>query len=276
MPIKELWFNYKLECIEVFLNRAFQVRDEYALAAGLCDGEPDFPATSDACVDPEHAVDILIGYDGIVLRAVYHELNALVELELKRLAQSILGANGEVPQRLGRGTIRRVIEQEYGINFRDLPRFEEIDRIRRVANAFKHDDGFGEEYEEVSPGRGFLFGYVQKRYNLDWEKTQQRIEAVKEFMTALPGERESLRETRLKAEDEQVLRARSVVWERIRESGGLGHQLGTPVHESGGRGGVSAVCELCGKTLWAESKDLLGVGAVLDGCPGAPPKRAHE
>jgi hypothetical protein len=63
-------------------------------------------------------------------------------------------------------------------------------------------------------------------------------------MAALPGERESLRETRLKAEDEQVLRARSVVWERIRESGGLGHQLGTPVHEPGGRDGVrlSANC----------------------------------
>jgi len=84
MPIRNLWFNYKLEAIEVFFTRAFNVNDQHVKAL-------DYPDTDE---EHDNALDVLLAYQDIVFRAIYLELNALVELEITILAKSILRKRG--------------------------------------------------------------------------------------------------------------------------------------------------------------------------------------
>lgn len=183
MRIKSLWFDHKLEVIEIFLDRATFIDDEYnkALLRGYT-GDP----TEDA--EADHALDVILTYQDIVIKAVFGELNALVEWELKRLARTI----PDHPRKLSRKLACETIERHYGIIISDLPRFDEVDRIRQVMNAYKHDDGFSGEYEEII---GNLV-QAKQRYKLDWENALQSIKAVKEFLRALPGERECFSESR--------------------------------------------------------------------------------
>lgn len=189
MPIRNLWFNFKLEGLEVFFTRAFNINDQYVQALDHAETEEEH----------DHALDVLLAYQDIVFRAVYLELNALVELEITILAKSILQRKGEKLRPLNRGESRRVIEAEYNINLKDLPKFGEVDEIRSISNAYKHDDGFSGEYEEIVPNAGGLFGYRETRYELDFDKAQQSIQAVREFMLALPGDRQQFPEARLKS-----------------------------------------------------------------------------
>ena len=119
MPIKNLLYDYKMQCIEVFLSRAFNVTDQYTHALEEAETE----------VELDHAFDILLGYEKIVFKAVYSELNALVELELKILAKSILDSKGEEPRKLTRGKACKIIEQDYGIRLKNLSRYDEVDEI---------------------------------------------------------------------------------------------------------------------------------------------------
>lgn len=272
MPIRDLWFNYKMECIEVFLFRAFEVSDKYTIAVRPPETEDELEQYPQTLAEIDHAFDILLGYQDIVFRAVYSELNALVELEPKILAGSIIKDKGEKPPRLNRGNARTIIEREYGIRFEDLPRFGEVDEIRKIANAYKHDDGYSGTYEEIVPDSGWLFGYRETRYKLTWDKAYRSIQAVGEFLGVLPGERQEFRRLRPKPEDEATLQARQRAWDYLTKRGALGHQLGKPVPGADEQGGYSATCELCGKSFWAEDEDLLYVTAAIDRakCPGVP------
>ena len=102
-----------MECIEVFLSRAFDVQDKYTLALRPPEAQEELERYPELLAEIEHAVDILLGYQDIVFRAVYSELNALVELELKALARSILDARDEELHGLNRGNARTIIEEGY-------------------------------------------------------------------------------------------------------------------------------------------------------------------
>jgi hypothetical protein len=178
MPIVDM--RLKLQTIEMFLTRAISVEDEctQVFHRGYTNGDWHEE------LEWERAGDLLLGYQDIVIRATLGELNALVELELKHLAWTILEKKGERRKRkekLGRGTARRIIEEHYDIKLDDLPRFAEVDRIRKVVNAYKHDNGFSSEYT-----------FVPERYELEWEKALCSVEAVREFLQALPGDRATL------------------------------------------------------------------------------------
>jgi hypothetical protein len=178
MPIVDM--HLKLQIIEMFLNRAISVEDEYTqvFRRGYTNGDWHKE------LEGERAGDILLGYQDIVIRAALGELNALVELELKHLAWTILEKKGESPkkkQKLGRGTARRVIEEHYGIRFDDLPGFAEVDHVRKVINAYKHGDGLNNEYT-----------FLPERYELEWEGALHSVEAVREFLWTLPGDRATL------------------------------------------------------------------------------------
>lgn len=274
MPIKGMWYRYRIECIEVFLSRAFDVQDKYTpMRTPETDEElEEYPRT---LFELEHASDILLGYQDIVFRAVYSELNALVELETKNLAMSILEARDEKPRRLNRGEIRPIIEAKYEIRFKDLPGFDGVDDVRRVINAFKHDDGYADTYEEAFPGAGRLFGYRETRYKLDWDKAHESIQAVRKFMRALPGERQNTSGFRYQQEDEATIQARYKAWKYLRESGALGHQLEEPVATIDERGACIATCELCGKSFRAEHEEMARFVAAVDrdNCPGLPELR---
>jgi len=102
--------------------------------------------------------------------------------------------------RLKREKAQTVIESEFNINLKSLPRFGEIDEIRKISNSYKHADGFSGEYKEIAPNAGGLMGYLETRYELDCYKVGQSIQAVREFMFALPGDRQQYPEIRLKSE----------------------------------------------------------------------------
>ena len=278
MPIKGMWYWYKMECIEVFLSRAFDVHDKYALALRSPETEEYLDQYPETFAEYEEAVDILLGYADIVFRAVYSELNALVEFELRNLARSILEARGEKPHRLNRGSVRTIIEKEYGIKFEDLPGFDGVDDVRKIINAYKHDDGYSGTYEEAFSGGGWLFGYRETRYKLDWDKAYESIQAVRKFMRSLPGERQGIPGFRLKQEDEATLQARQKALEHLRKSGALGHQLEKPVAANDERGGYTATRELCGKSFWTEHEEMLHIIAVVDrdNCPGIPELRQQH
>jgi len=196
MPIKNLLYNYKIECIEIFLNRAFAISDEYSIIQQefqtLSASQHEYyPKTFS---DLEHRIDILLGYQNIVFRAVYMELNAIVELELKRLATSIQLKQNKKPTKLNRKNAFSIIENEYGLGIRNLPCFEKMDEIRKIANAYKHSDGVKSVCEEQTNDTTIKLGYCKKRYNLSFDKAKSSIEAVKDFMKALPGERQQIYE----------------------------------------------------------------------------------
>ena len=228
MPIKEMWYRYKIECIEVFLSRAFDVDDKYTLALRSPETEEEFEQYPETLAEIEHAGDILLGYQDIVFRAVYSELNTLVELELNYLARSILEAKGKTPRKLSRGEAGPIIEKEYGIKLEDLLGFKGVNNIREIIHAYKHDDGYSGTYEEAVSGGGCLFGYREIRHKLDWDKAYEHIQDVRKFMRTLPGEREGIPKFRLKQEDEATIQARQKAWKYLRESGVLGHQLENP------------------------------------------------
>jgi hypothetical protein len=267
MPIKEMWYSYKMECIEEFLSRAFEVQDKYTLALRPPETEEELDQYPETLGEIEHSVDILFGYQYIVFRAVYSELNALVELELKNLARSILEARREKPHRLNRGSARIIIETEYGIKFADLPGFDGVDNIRKIINAYKHDDGYSGTYEETFPGGGWLFGYQETKYKLDWDKAYESIQAVRKFMRTLPGEREEIPRFRRKQEDEATIQTRKKAW-----------KLEKPAAANDERGGYIATCELCGKSFWAEHEEMIHITAMMDrdNCPGVPELRQQH
>ena len=251
MPIRNLWFNYKLEGIEAFFTRAFSVDYEYIRP--LDDPETEW--------EYDHALDIVWAYQDIVFRAVYSELNALVELELRSLARSILQKRGDRQGGKSRSPDRSkassIIEEEYAIELEDLPGFGEVDAIRKTFNAYKHEDGFSGEYEEIVPEGGWLFGYHETRYALDWEKAHRSIQAVKEFMHALPGDRQEFPEIRYKVEDADTIQTRQNAWENLRKSGALGHILGSPMPMTDQAGGFEASCQLCGKSFQHDDGEVL-------------------
>lgn len=275
MPIKGMWYGYKMECIEVFLSRAFDVKDKYTLAIRSPETEEEFEQYPETLAEIERAVDILFGYQDIVFRAVYSELNTLIELELKNLARLILEARGEKSHRLNRGRARTIIETEYEIKFEDLPGFEGADDVRKIINAYKHDDGYNDTYEEIFPGGGWLFGYREIRYKLNWDEVYESIQAVRKFMRALPGERQEISGFRLKQEDETTIQTRKKAWKYLRSSGALGHQLEKPVTTKDERAGYIGICELCGKSFRAEHEETVYFIAIADrdNCPGVPESR---
>jgi DNA-directed RNA polymerase subunit H (RpoH/RPB5) len=187
MPIKH--FAVQLGVIRMFLDRALSVYGEYVRVLDKEYTEEEWDEYGEAEYD--EATDILLFYQEIVTRAALYELNALVEHELRCMAESIERKHsGEVEQenkRLNRGEARRIIEKEYGIKLQDLPRSQDVDEIRKIVNAYKHEDGYGSEYDGSD-----LIVEVQKRYELDPDEIPKYVDSVGEFLNALPGELSNL------------------------------------------------------------------------------------
>ncbi|TAD73948.1 MAG: hypothetical protein EA001_16175 [Oscillatoriales cyanobacterium] len=184
-------FSARLSAISMFIDRAFTVDD-----ANLSTVNRTYTPEEWNCfgaAEHDRAAGVLIDYEGIVIRAALSELNALVEYELKWVAKSIYqqryGSHRTSKSKLSRkkiNEIHQIIEQEFQIQLKDLPGFAEITNMRRVINAYKHDDGYSGQYEP------FLTVAIEKKYELDLQMVKQYIEAVRSFLTALPGERLNL------------------------------------------------------------------------------------
>lgn len=169
----------------MFFERAFKVEDEYIRILDKEYTEVEWDEFGEA--EHDCALDVLLDYQGIVVRAIVGELNALVEYELKWIAKSIqrkhhkesLGAE----RKLSRKKACLIIENEFHIKLDNLAGFTEGDEIRNIVNAYKHEDGYGGEYEP------FFIGFIEKKYELDPDTAEKYINAVREFLHALPGEK---------------------------------------------------------------------------------------
>jgi hypothetical protein len=168
----------------MFFSRAFQVDDKYIRILDKEYTNEEWDEYGEA--EQDRATDALIDYQLIVTRAVLGELNALVEYEIKWVAKSIRrkmhGKSLGAEKKLSRDEACKIIEKYYQVKLGDLPGYAKIDEIRKVVNAYKHDDGYSGKYETL------LFGSKEKRYNLDPDTAEKYLLAVKEFLTALPGE----------------------------------------------------------------------------------------
>lgn len=172
----------------MFFERAFKVDDEQVR---ILDREytpeewDEFGET-----EQDQATDTLLNYQEIVTRAVLGELNALVEYELKWIAKSIRrnrhGKSLGAERKLSREKACEMVENEFCIKLKDLPGFAEVDEIRKVVNAYKHDDGYSGEYEP------FFTLSVEKKYELAPDIAERYLNAVKDFLHALPGQKLNL------------------------------------------------------------------------------------
>ena len=187
MPIKNFFIH--LQSIARFLDRAFLVDDEHNRVLSKTYTEEEWGEYGEAEYD--RAYSVLIFYQEIVVRAVLGELNALVEYELKFTANQILnnreGINSDYPRKkVGREKAVEIIEEEYSIQLNQVSRFSEVDEIRNIVNAYKHDKGYGKEHEQ------HFWGQSQKKYDLDPNKAREYLSAVRAFLRDLPGERADL------------------------------------------------------------------------------------
>jgi hypothetical protein len=178
MPI--LNYPIRLRAISMFLERAFDVTDEYTLILDKEYTQAEWDEFGEA--EHDRAFDALLDYQEIVTRAVLWELNALVEYELKRTAKSIRrkgqGTSLESEKRLSRESACKIIEREFGMKLKDLPGFNKVDQIRNLSNAYKHDDGYSGNYEP------FFIGSMEKKYELDPDGAKRDLIAVSEFLRA--------------------------------------------------------------------------------------------
>jgi len=108
------------------------------------------------------------------------------------LFRSFLTSQNNKPKRIYIKKACNIIEREFGINIKDLPNFENIDEIRKIANSYKHDDGFINSSDRLSKGKNISLDYQKQRYKLSYESVKKSIHKVKEFMKALPGERQNI------------------------------------------------------------------------------------
>jgi hypothetical protein len=172
--------DIELEAIKSFLDKTLVTADTEI--AVICEQE-EAGEFRNGIDDFANALFNPMQQEKIAIRAVFYEINALVEWHLQNLAIEAYANSdrhiktprflGDVPaQQISRikfvsdlpfGEIRRLIEQHYAINFRDVPSFTGIQRMRETVNAFKHRKGFKDfrKYPEVKLGEEFKPGRAE-------------------------------------------------------------------------------------------------------------------
>ena len=200
--ISRQWFvNHALNNIELFVNRALAVDDDYVRIAN---GDPEFFAelqkefesieSEDVELEDilfgeyERATDALLDYQDIVVRAALNEINSIIEYELK--VHSSFALSKQSGKSLAECWVKdrekacKTVKEIYGIEIDGLPGYFEIEEVRKMINAYKHDDGYSKEDYEP-----FFMNYVkQKKYQLNPNKISDYVNAAKKFLSALPGE----------------------------------------------------------------------------------------
>ncbi|MBI5965317.1 MAG: hypothetical protein HY863_17715 [Chloroflexi bacterium] len=206
--ISNRWFVIdKLNSVRVFVERALSVYDDYNR---IVNGEYEFSYDSETDIvdlegnDPdalepedvlfgeyERANDMLLNYQEIVVRAALNELNSTVEYELKLVASFTLSKQTGKPlskswQKDRDGAVK-VIENSYALKLLNLPGYAEVEKVRNIINAYKHDDGYSRKDYEMIYDDGENFAEIQKRYKLDVDDVLRCIDSAKDFVQALPG-----------------------------------------------------------------------------------------
>jgi len=151
--------DIELEAVKGFLDKTLAAVDsEIAI---ICEQE-DAGKFRNGIDDFANALFVPMKQEEIAIKAVFYEINALVEWQLQNLAVEAYGNSdrhmktpkflGDVPadqihrikfvSDLPFGEICRLIEKYYQIQLCDVPSFNEIQIVRNTVNDFKHRKGF--------------------------------------------------------------------------------------------------------------------------------------
>ncbi|WP_029922413.1 hypothetical protein [Nevskia soli] len=142
--------------------------------------------------DYERAMNYPLVRAEIGARAVYHELNALVESQLQALAetrwQRLNPSRSNDPAKwktvadASFGQVRELIEAEYGIYLVDVEGWCHIEKLREVVNAYKHRRG-NKRMSEIFKDRTAYKGTF--RYETSIDEATQLLEQVPIFLDNL-------------------------------------------------------------------------------------------
>lgn len=174
--------DIEFQAIKDFLSKTLEAIDTET--AAICEQEEagEFRGIDDF----SNALFIPKEREAIAIRAVFYEINALVEWELHALAleayhnrenrTTIIKPVYDIPI----GEIHKLIEQYYEIKFCHVPGFAEVQHIRQAVNAFKHRKGFKDFRRE----RG---SKIFEKFQPTREDAYKAIDGTRAFLRALWG-----------------------------------------------------------------------------------------
>ena len=208
--IKRRWFVIdKLNNVHIFIERALSVHDDYVR---IVDGDYEFPdeftgGANDKkpkeqdetynfgeedmlFAEYEKALYVLMEYNDIVARAALNEINSIIEYELKLIASVTLskktGKSLRESWQKNRTEAEAIIEDNYVIKLSELAGYKEVEKVRKIINAYKHDEGYSKDEYEPFGSIADIYSEVQKKYKLDIEDILEYVDLAKQFIQALP------------------------------------------------------------------------------------------
>jgi len=191
---KYVVLDIELGAIKDFLSKTLEAVDtEMAI---IC--ERDEASEFCGLDDLANALFVPMQREAIAIRAVFYEINALVEWELYGLASkpywnsprhaATSKSPGDVPideassiktvHDIPIGKARRLIERYYRINLSDVSGFAEVQHVRQVVNAFKHLKGFKDFRRDVETKVG-------EKLQPTRENASEAIDAAGVFLSSL-------------------------------------------------------------------------------------------
>lgn len=184
--------DIELRALKIFLDKTLEIVDTEKATIFEQEKSGEFHQLDDfsnALFFPEEQ-------ESIAIRAVFYEVNTLVEWELRILAiepyrnsvrfntkpkflgDSHIASQIKFVYDLPIGEIHRLLEEYYKINLLSLPSSDEIYHIRRVVNAFKHRKGFKDSRREPT-------SELPEKFQLTREDAYQAIDGARIFLKAL-------------------------------------------------------------------------------------------
>jgi hypothetical protein len=195
MRSKIVGLDIELEAVKGFLDKTLAAVDTEKVI--ICEQE-EAGKFRNGIDDFANALFVPMQQEKIAIKAVFCEINALVEWELQGLASSAYHNSNrytktpksllDVPiDQISRikfiwdlpfGEICRLIEEHYKIKLCEIQGFNEMQSIRNTVNAFKHRKGFKEfrKYPDVKFG---------EQFEPNREEAYKAINAARTFLIAL-------------------------------------------------------------------------------------------
>ena len=171
----------EFDAIRNFLAKTLEAVDAEKAAVFARDESGEFTALDDF----ENAIFFPMQQEEIAIRAVFHEVNALVEWELYSLASKAYNnaaRNGKTRKSLVYdlrfNEICSLIKEYYEIELGQMPSFTETKQVRETVNAFKHLKGFKDPRRH--PDSKLLDKFLPTR-----EDAYKAIDGARNFLRAL-------------------------------------------------------------------------------------------
>lgn len=186
--------NIELQAIRDFLNKTLEAVDSETAIICRRNESGEFLNPDDF----SNALFTSMEREAIAIRAVFYEINSLIEWELHNLAAepyqlsaqntSTLRSIRDAPidkatsikfvYNISIGKVKELIERYYKINFLDILGFTEVEHIRDTVNAFKHRKGFKDFHRDKA-------SKIPEKFQPSRENAYQAIDDASTFLKAL-------------------------------------------------------------------------------------------